>query len=74
MTLAQFDAIAEDWYQRTHRLREVWQSEQNFERAMRAMNLFMEMFDRMRTVGLLYHKLHMPKPPKDFKSAGVMHR
>lgn len=70
-TLKQFEAVAEDWYQRTNRLREASEKAEDSSRRMRYMNLFFEMMERMKVVGMIYHHAHMPKRPDDFESAGV---
>lgn len=51
-TKSEFYEFADIWYQRTHKLRRIWQDEkETTERAMKALKLWDEMKDRVLYLG-----------------------
>ena len=68
----QFWEVAESWYQRTHRLREVTESDNETpERKSKALKLFLIMAGRMRVVSQIAIKINTPNPPQHFKVGGI---
>ena len=72
LTLAQLEAIAENWYRRTHKLRIIWQNEENEkEKRTKAFLLFIQMMHRTLKIGNIITKAKMPKAPKDILLGGI---
>ena len=72
LTLAQLEVIAENWYQRTHKLRIIWQKEANDEeKRAKAFLLFIQMMHRTLKIGNIITKTKMPKAPKDMLFGGI---
>ena len=68
-TKAQFEAVAENWYQRTHRLRTVLEDKsETKERREKAFKLFLIMGQRMVEVAIILAQTNTPK--KQFPSGG----
>ena len=60
-----FMELAESWYQRTHRLREIAENETELpERKKKALKLFLIMAGRMQKIGLIACRMRLPKPPR----------
>ena len=72
MTRQEFEAMAENWYQRTHRLREVWQNPDTPEaKKEKAMRLWWAMFQRMQKIFAVAMEINQPKPIPGLKSGGL---
>lgn len=70
MTKREFDTIAETWYQRTHRLREIaFSPDESDSRKSKALKLFKEMFVRMQSIIQAAIVQSQPMPPK-YPSSG----
>lgn len=72
-TNKQFWEIAENWYQRTHRLREAFENESDPKRKEKAFNLFYIMLRRMQKIIIKACEINSPILPKDFKKGGNQH-
>lgn len=72
-TAEQFWIAAETWYQRTHRLREVAESEtETPERKSKALKLFMIMMGKMQIVSRMAFEMEQPKfPSEKFKQGST---
>lgn len=67
-----FYVLAETWYQRTHKLREVFYNEnESKERRLKAGKLFFIMFQRMHNVLNESTKRSQPKMPIRYKNGGI---
>jgi hypothetical protein len=63
----QFFEVAENWYQRTHKLREVWQDENcTPERKDKAYKLWQIMGNRMMNITQKAIELSQPRLPNSF--------
>lgn len=72
MTIEHFWLAADTWYQRTHRLREIFINESETEvRRFKASKLWRIMFVRMLEVNKIATSLRVPKAPNGMKSGGV---
>ena len=70
-TRTEFYEFADTWYQRTHRLRDVWQNKRETdERRAKAFTLWLIMFDRVMKLVQIENKINQVKPPK-FESGGM---
>lgn len=70
-TRTDFYEVANIWYQRVHRLREVWQDEnETTERKEKAFKLWDTMKNRVLMLTQIAIKINQVKLPK-FKSGGV---
>lgn len=73
ITEKQFWEIAERWYQRTHRLREIAEDENETpERKKKALELFSIMVIRMMKVARMAVEIRTPKPPTNYQQGGVI--
>jgi len=64
MTKTEFWVLAEDWYQRTHRLRRLAENETETEqRKAKALRLFLAMVPRMLRLAQMAHEAEKPKRP-----------
>jgi hypothetical protein len=73
MNRQEFEAMAESWYQRTHRLREYYFDECRDQRKRdKAFRLFLEMTGRMMNISQTYIQMTMPPPPKGFKEGAYI--
>lgn len=66
-----FWEIADIWYQRSHRLREVWQSATETERKVKAFSLWLIMFNRMMAIVDQSIIISQSAPPKQYVSGGI---
>ena len=65
MTKQQFNIMADTWYQRTHRLREVaFSPDESDSRKSKALKLFKAMFVRMQSIIQAAIVQSQPMPPK----------
>jgi hypothetical protein len=72
-TKKEFWEVAENWYQRTHKLREVWQDfEASDKRKVKAFYLWNIMAQRMLNINQKAIEITQPKPPKDFPKGGIV--
>lgn len=73
MTNAEFWEVANNWYQRTHKLRVIWQDESlSIGKRERAFNLHAIMLQRMTAIQLKAIELSQPKRPNQFPSGGIV--
>lgn len=71
-TEKEFWELAETWYQRTRRLREVTENKNETpERKSKALKLFLIMVDRMMKVTTMATKIRTPKAPSNFGRGGI---
>ena len=71
-TRTEFYEFADIWYQRAHRLRDVWQNiRETDERRAKAFTLWLIMYDRAMKLVPIAIKINQPKKPTKFKSGGV---
>jgi hypothetical protein len=64
--------VAENWYQRTHKLREVWQDyDASDKRKVKAFYLWNIMAKRMLNISHKAFEISQPKPPKYFPKGGI---
>lgn len=64
-TRTEFYKFADVWYQRTHRLREIWQDENETSiRKEKAFYLWDVMYKRVMKLVQVAIKINQPKPPK----------
>jgi len=71
-TRTEFYVFADIWYQRAHRLREVWQNiSETEERRTKAFRLWGVMFKRVLALNQIAINLNQVKPPKTFEKGGV---
>lgn len=70
-TRTEFYEFADIWYQRAHRLREVWQNiRETEERRAKAFTLWLIMYDRVMKLVPIATKINQVKPPK-FEKGGA---
>ncbi len=63
----QFYEFADVWYQRTHRLREIWQNEdENVYKRVKAFLLYIEMYKRMMKLFQIAIRISQPIFPKKY--------
>jgi hypothetical protein len=71
-TKQKFWELAENWHQRTHRLRELSQNEtETPERKAKALKLFLIMLGRMQSVIQMAIRATTPKVPNNFDRGGI---
>jgi hypothetical protein len=71
-TEKEFWELAETWYQRTHRLREITEKENETpERKKKALKLYLIMVDRMMKVSSMAIKIRTPKAPINYERGGI---
>lgn len=71
-TQKEFWELAENWYQRTHKLRLVTENENETpERRSKALKLFLIMAGRMQKVTKMATDITMPKAPTNFERGGI---
>jgi threonyl-tRNA synthetase len=72
-TKAEFWEVAEMWYKRTHKLREIWQDYGvSDKRKVKAFYLWNIMVKRMLKVNQVAIEINTPKAPKGFKPGGTI--
>tara|TARA_R110000822_G_C15013717_1_gene462288 strand:+ start:245 stop:487 length:243 start_codon:yes stop_codon:yes gene_type:complete len=70
-TRKQFYSFADVWYKRAHKLREIWQDEnQSSEKKEKAFILWHKMTQRVLKLTQVAIKINQPKPPS-FKRGGT---
>jgi hypothetical protein len=70
-TRTEFYEFADIWYQRVHRLREVWQNiRETDERRSKAFTLWLIMYDRVMKLVPIATKINQVKLPK-FEKGGL---
>lgn len=75
-TKDQFYSLADNWYQRTIRLAEIWQSKEDIpeNKRVKAVYLWSIMAARMAKITQKAIEISSPKKPSNFKSSGVVGR
>jgi hypothetical protein len=69
----EFWELAENWYRRTHKLREVAENNNETpERKKKAKKLFLIMVYRMMRLKTMSIKIRTPKTPINFKPGGII--
>ena len=67
-----FWELSDNWYQRTHRLREVWQNPREEEsRKAKAFKLWLIMYDRVMKLVPIATKISTHIPSKNFEKGDV---
>ena len=67
-----FWEFSDNWYQRTHRLREVWQNPREEEsRKAKAFKLWLIMYDRVMKLVPIATKISTHIPSNNFEKGGV---
>jgi len=70
-TRTEFYEFADIWYQRVHRLREVWQDENEpTERKEKALMLWTIMYKRVMALFQMSIKINQQKLPRNFEQGG----
>lgn len=71
-TQQDFWTAAETWYSRTHRLREIAESEtETHKRKQKALKLFLIMLGKMQIIARKAFEISQPMPPKNFREGGI---
>lgn len=71
-TRAEFYEFADIWYQRAHRLMEVWQNtEETDEKRLKAFKLWKVMYNRVMKLVPMAIEVNQPKNKPKFESGGV---
>lgn len=60
-TRDQLDEVADNWYNRTIKLRDAWQNSTDYDYITKAFKLFMVMYMRIRMLTQIYIKISQPK-------------
>ena len=72
-TEKQFWAFSENWYQRGHNLRRVWQNEnESTKYQMKALRIWNIMLQRMVCLSQIASNMRQIKQPKPFTKGGVI--
>jgi len=70
-TKTEFYEMADIWYQRAHKLREVWQNEIGTERGLRAYYIWLKLYERLQYCIHIAMKFSQPKLPVKYKTGGL---
>ncbi len=67
-TEAEFYDMADIWYQRSHKLREIWQDEtQTAKRKVKSYFLWLKMYNRIQNLLPTAIRISQPNPPIKYK-------
>jgi len=71
-TISQIEEAGDIFYQRTHKLREIWQNELLPEtKRGKAARLFFIMQNRVLNIAMQIYKARMPKAPVKYEKGGI---
>ena len=73
MTKSELETVGDIWYDRTDKLKELWQNEDTpLDKQRRAFWLWMTMILRIQYLGQLISKMNQPKIPDNIKRGGIV--